>query len=424
MKLSIKKESIIIFSFILMCISVFFLRWYIDSNLIAYVAFLSSAFLFIFFEKKEKLDIKKIVPLMLIIIYIFINILLTQSHPYLFDDLFVHTILPFSILFFFTKYFNSEKIIEKIKKSLFYIFNIYYVCNTFIVLKQIAVKGFMVRNFSNNTFYPDQIDGLFGTNGTHRLCMFFLICIYMNIINFSSENKTRNKISKLMFIFVLVTSLYISAFNDNRMYYLLLVVFLLPVVINKIKIKKEINKKTIMKTLIIVTSIGTIFGITYKYNEKFKNFVKVDIYEKNIQKTINRANNTRTDSSEKGEERLDLTIYALKNGNGYLIGKGIGSIVLYGDSNLPKHFGLCETTTRIYTGGIIYLLLIAFVYTMYLSNYVKRKNTIIFTYFFGTIIMFSIYARIFTLFDETFLISLLYLFLATYLNNSQERGKL
>ena len=55
MKMSIKKDSIIICAFILMCISVFFLRWYNNSNLIAYVGILSSAALLILFPNKNKI---------------------------------------------------------------------------------------------------------------------------------------------------------------------------------------------------------------------------------------------------------------------------------------------------------------------------------------------------------------------------------
>lgn len=425
MKVKITKNSIIIFSFILMCLSVFFLRWYINSNLVGYVATISSTVLLLFFRKPQKASLNKILSLIIFIIYVLINILLTNEHSNLFEDLIQRTIIPFMILIFFTIFFNSNFIYEKIKNYIFYIFNCYYIVNTLIILKQIEVKGFMVRNFSNNTLYVDQIDGFFGTNGTHRLCMFFLICLYMNLLNFNSKNKYTKKIAKVMFWIVLITSIYVSAYNNNRMYYLLLIVFIFPILykLSKKKIEIKISKKKIIQILILLFSIISISVIAYKCNEKFRTFIIEEIYENNIKRTIDSTNKTTSATNEQGEERLDLTIYALEYGNGYFIGKGIGSIALYGDPRLPQHFGLCETTTRIYTGGIFYLLLIAYIYTSFICNYIKNKNKTIYIYIYMTILIFSLYARIFTLFDETFLISIIYLYLAKYIDNLNYNNK-
>ncbi len=420
MKMSIKKDSIIICAFILMCISVFFLRWYNNSNLIAYVGILSSAALLILFPNKNKIEFQNILTIFIFIIYILINLLFTYKHDYIFDELFIRTFMPFCILFFFTKFFNDKKVLAKVKNPIFIIFNLYYLINTFIIFKQINTKGFMVRNFSTNTYYPDQIDGLFGTNGTHRLCIFYLICLYLNLLFFNDKNIVKSKISKVMFIFIMITSLYVSAFNDNRMYYLLLIIFLIPIFYKKIKLTKKIKFKKIMKVLLTATiSISTIF-ILYNNNEKIRSFININIYENNIKKTIDKANNSRIESTQKKEERLELTKYAINNGNGYGIGKGIGSIILYGDPNLPKHFGLCETTNRIYTGGIIYLLMIIYIYSKYIYTLINSKKLSIYIYILLTLLTFSLYARIFTLFDETFLISLLYLFIAKYYETNNE----
>ena len=78
------------------------------------------------------------------------------------------------------------------------------------------------------------------------------------------------------------------------------------------------------------------------------------------------------------------------------------------DQNMPKNFGLCEITSRIYNGGIIYLLILIYIYSTFFNNYFKNTEKITKKFVFLSICIFAIYARVFTMYDETFLIALLY----------------
>ena len=403
-------------SFFIMCISVFFLRWYINSSLVVYIACFSTLILTIF-RSKEKFKFKDIIVLFILLIYVSLNLLFTSNHTYFFDDFVYHTLFPMSILIFFTNYFNSNFNLKKFITYFFYLINIYYIINNYIVLKQINVPGFMIRNFSDNNFYLDQISGFFGTNGTHKLCIFFIVSLYLNILFFKSNNKINRVISKIMFLYILITSIYVSSYNDNRIYFILLILFLLPFLYKNINIKILKNRKKLASIIIIVCSLIVSIFFLYNTNESFKLFVNNDIYEKYILKTFNRFNNVNSTSNKKGEERIELTIYALEKGNGLFLGKGIGSIITYSDPNLPKHFGLNESTLRIYTGGISYLFLLIYVYYHHYSKIIKKEknNLLLKLYLFGTITFLSLYSRIFTNFDETFLISIMYIFIISYI---------
>ena len=217
-----------------------------------------------------------------------------------------------------------------------------------------------------------------------------------------------------MFVFVIFSSVYISAFNDNRMYYVLLAFFIAPIILKYLKTEGKIKWTKIIKAIVVIAIIGVMLFLMYFFSNGIREFVDNEIYEKNIQKTIDRVTNSRTNSNGVREERIELTLYALNKGNGYGFGKGIGSILLYGDPNLPKHFGLCETSLRIYTGGLIYLILIIFMYYIFIVDCIGHGNKLLKLYIFVSLCGFALYSNVFTLFDETFLMAVLYIFLIRY----------
>ena len=334
--------------------------------------------------------------------------LLTKNHPYWITEVISYGFLPLTIVLCFRFFARDQKRFEKI------ILNAYYIINSIVTIIQFYQPGFLIRNFSNNNFYTDQICGLLGTNGTHRLSFLTLACLLLNYCYFYHQNKKTRMTARVMMVFIIISSIYVSAFNDNRMYYFLLVFFLIPMILNDLWKKEDkkikINKKK-MKMLLLGACIMLTAGIAlYVGNEKVHTFVNEKIIEEHILRTKENITGSITDTGKVTEERIELLKYALEYGNGLYIGKGIGSIRLFDEPSAPKHFGLNEMTSRVYNGGLIYVFILIYLYTTFYRYYFKNLSKFHVFFIAICLLIFSIYARIFTMYDETFLISLLFIF--------------
>ena len=99
--------------------------------------------------------------------------------------------------------------------------------------------------------------------------------------------------------------------------------------------------------------------------------------------------------------------YALENGDGYTIGKGIGSISDYGDSKLPPHFGMSNISSLVYQGGVIYLILIITVFYTIYYRMSKNKNFKYGILIYIFLIFLSYYTQPFTESYLTFFVGLI-----------------
>ena len=414
-------NAIIFISYYLIAIGVLFFRWYSNSNYPIYISTLSMVALTIIGIRQIKIKGSIVLHLFVIVAYLILNLLFTSQHHYIREELINEGIMTFSfaLLIFYLVKSNSEFKNRFIYKPSFWLLNLYYIINSYIIIKQINNPGFMIRNFTNNSFYLDQIDGLLGSNGTHRLSLLCLAMLYLNYSFSKSDSKVYKSVSKFMLIFVFFSSCYFSVYNDNRMYYALLAVFIIPIIVLSLKniVKKRsnavisINKNKLLVSIISIIVILSSFLIVFMTNEKFNKFIVQDIYEQYIEKTYNKITSGSSNASQ-GEERLILFQYALNAGNGYSLGKGIGAITLMNDKTMPNHFGLNEMTSRVYNGGLLYVAILIYTYYAVYIGYFKRKNIKLKLYILVLLVIMAFYARIFTMPDETFLISLTFLYMA------------
>ena len=100
-----------------------------------------------------------LIPIILLLFYVLINYIFTKNHIYFKDAFISHTIYPFFSILYILILLQNDDIF--LKKKIYYpsliIFNIYYLINTVIILKQIQNPTFMLRNFTTNNFYLDHL---------------------------------------------------------------------------------------------------------------------------------------------------------------------------------------------------------------------------------------------------------------------------
>lgn len=427
-----KKERInyiiLAVAFFLSMFSLLFLHWYNNKEIVTYINIIVAPLLLILHVNNSKIRRNDLLVIFITILYIIINLMFTNEHKYFETYIIKQTIIPFiSVLITINMSKDNEKLKENIIKPSFIIFNIYYIINTLIILKQIQNPSFMLRNYTTNNFYLDHIDGLLGANGTHKLAFFQLFCLYLNILFFKNKNKYIRKFSKIMFIFVLISSCYVSVYNDNRMYFFLILIFLLPL-IKVFKNKKIKNKKTyinyekFMQILIAIIFVLTVTFTLDRLNNKFHTVIKEEIYEKYIIRTYKQLTGSiNKNTKEKKEERIELFKFSLEEGK--IIGKGIGSILPSQGNEIKKHLGLNDINIRLYSGGILFALIMIVLYTHFLLKLYNNKKIIFKLYLFITVLISAIYFQPFTYPSQTMIYCMVYLLMSRTLNNIEDNNE-
>lgn len=372
------------------------IKWAINKNLIMYIQIIIIFYYIVNILKLKKIKKATLIITFISLLYLLINVLTNGVQKYLYENFIVYGVGNIIILVFFADFINSKSIemSEKILKKIITIANLYFFINIPIILLQLNNTYFMMRYHEENTMYSDHITGLIGANGTHKLTFFWVLLIVGNIYNY---NKTKNKYLLAYIIAQICFMAVISSYNDNAAFFIIF-----PIIVSQILLLTKNNSINILKIyknifwgiLVIIISICIVSS-----NENLQEFYNARVLTKINQYTNQIFNNDN--NIKKEEERISLYKYALENGNGYKIGKGIGSIT-YGDDRMPRHFGMSEISIKVYEGGLVYIILLIILYTYYSykvvidgkkTNY-KRK-VIVFITLLMDFTLFSTYTQIY-----------------------------
>ncbi|MGU8853311.1 hypothetical protein ACV3U8_12145 [Clostridium perfringens] len=261
----------------------------------------------------------------------------------------------------------------------------------------------MMRYIDNNPMYQDHITGLIGASGTHQLLIFWILLTVVNLFKLYNCNKLRYK---LLIIFEFIFMAFISYKNDNTAFYIVFAVIVLQYMIKDLS---KLKFKNICKYSITILTIVLLAMTLYNTNKNFEDFYNDRIYSKLVAYRV--IDDETKAYNGQGDERIDLYRMALEVGNGYKLGKGIGSIKSYGDLSLDKHFGMSEISLRVYEGGLIYFISLIFIFTYFLYRilfFSKLKLGIIaFIIVFIDVLILAIYTTVFRISIFSLVLSLL-----------------
>lgn len=371
------------------------LKWSINKELIKYIQVFIAIYYTVKILKFNKIKKSTLIAIPIITAYILININKNGIQEYFYKNLVVYGIGNITVLVFFANFMGEKhySLIYKILKKFTFIINLYFVLNIPIILLQLNNTYFMMRYHEGNKMYEDHITGLIGASGTHRLTFFWITLIIANIYYY---NKRKSK-KLLMYIIVQVCFMaIISSYSDNTAFFIIFPIILIQVLVLTMK---RLNIISILKNMLYPALIILIAMPILLNNEQLKNFYETRVLEKIYQYT-NQVDKYNSDIKE-DEERIELYKYALEYGEGYNLGKGIGSVA-YGDYRMPAHFGMSEISIKTYEGGVIYLILLILLFTYYsykiilLNNDISySRRLIIFIVIVIDFVLFSIYTQIF-----------------------------
>jgi hypothetical protein len=297
--------------------------------------------------------------------------------------------------------YKKESLERFIIKFICPLFNIYFIINIPIILEQIKLNGFLMR-FVNNQIYEDNITGLIGPTGTHRLTFYWIALILMNLYAYT---KYHNKCLMIFTLLEIVFMAVISSYNDNTAFYYIFILIILQFMSKELfnfKVKRMATNLVIVMVLIICSNF------LIQYNTQVSEFFNSRVMDKFSQIVYKY---TIDNSDIKDEERISLYKYALEFGNGYELGTGIGSVQNYGDDTLPDHFGMSEISIKVYEGGLTYLIFIILLYSYHSYNILglpkKIKSILIYLIIALNYAFLSMYTQVFSTIDMIFMLGLI-----------------
>lgn len=320
------------------------------------------------------------------VIIISMNIMLHGCNSSFMSSLIMYGIGNSVIIIFFIymisykEWYINNFFINKVRK----IFNVYFIINIPIILRQLNNTYFLMRFYDNNPMYEDHITGLIGSSGTHRLTLYWIALVVMNISYYMKERK---KSTLYLMIFQIIFMVVISAQNDNTCFYLLFPLIVIQVIIYYGIKEKASRFKSIIVLLGIIVSLCYIISS----NSEISEFLNTRVKGKVLQLT---GNIDQYDNRKEEEERIELFKYSLSYGNGYTSGMGIGT-VKYADPTMPSHFGMSEISIKVYEGGIVYFSYLIILYSYLLFHNFSRKNLLVFLLIVINLTILAFYTQVF-----------------------------
>lgn len=324
-----------------------------------FVALCAVIRIFFIVYKNYRKTLQYIVFPFFILFYLLIITMIKGGNQYIFSNLRV-LLQPLSILMYLSLVaLTKPHIIKKLTIDRVKFYNIYYFINLIV----------LVRQYMSGYIFYDNITGLMGDFGTHRLMIFtcFIIILDLNYINLVSPKNNKLKFITLL---IAVTALVSAHLNDNTAIF----IFLPFVVISYLVISDKFDVRGLVKIIEILIGV-TIFICILMANDQIRDFIDKRVFSKL----------TAIFGIFEGvgikEERYAYIEYALKHLNGYSCGEGIGRYSLLADPVLSsigyelRNWGISNISSLIAAGGLVFMFIYALMYSV-LLNMPRKKHLI------------------------------------------------
>lgn len=301
-----------------------------------------------------------------VIIYPIFSYYRDGGDPYILENNIYYIITPLAMLLYMAKSCNRRpQYVRKIVQGSMTLLNIYAILNIFVMLAQVILNK---NVYSNEVTYWDSISGLFGQYGQPIITLFISAVILLNYLSLrygydlSVREKSRNK---AVFLVLLVAYVLLAAFNDNKAFYLILLVFA-GFVWLVTRFEHAIKRNTLTRAvklffkILLLACLAIIFlVILVRYT-----FVG-DFYDKIMHEIM--MGWTKTNLVQGSSERIGIISYALSDPDFRFLGYGIGTTIWKKEYAFGfMHFGQSDVGVFVLLGGLIFMgLIVAFLVNVF-----------------------------------------------------------
>ena len=252
------------------------------------------------------------------------------------------------------------------------IVNFYFVLNMIISCIQVKIPGFMSGISTwENPMHEDLICGLMGYSATPQFGFFSMFVLILNLYysDFCCAKNKKRHLFRLFSYSIIFFVVIISAFNDNKIVYIELFLFLLfyLYICGRLKSNhKKINKNNFNLLMIIISIIVLLLflyiSLPFVHEKIYNNFM----YAVNLLGIAIKSNEAFGYGSA---DRVYMVIYAFKKFNGFKLGYGMGSYIWHAGNALGfKHFGQADLGSFLCLGGFIFTVS---VFSLWMNNYIN-----------------------------------------------------
>ncbi len=354
--------------------------------------------LFLYWILKDTVKFVKnrgIIWLGLILAYAVYNYMTHGGEAYIFVNNVFEYLTPVMELIYIVYLMNYKKdLLIRFFHMLFWPLFIYNLFNMMFIFLQLNGQYWLAGLTDNvNDYAVDLISGLLGFNGVPELTFFSVFMIFYNYFymqNYAGRYKVfLSGYNLLLTVFYLV----LSAFNDNKGFYIILVMYIL-VYISIINESKSFQKnfftriKNFMKWAIPLLVVMVLTFFVMYHVSFFKSYIDRLLHELS-------AGITYMSAYQGSSERFGMIAYILSQPESRLTGFGLGQYKWTTPNTFGFiHYGQSDVGTFMCLGGVVFVALLgALVYDSFSRVFNKSIIPLILLIMY---IVLAVYTQVFT----------------------------
>lgn len=330
-----------------------------------------------------------------IIFYFFFNFYSLGGDYYtLFKNIF-ECASPLLIMLYFGRLMEEKaRFLLGFFNGLFWPLNIYIVLNIPIIFLQMSGQYWLAGITSHmHMYHVDLISGLLGFNGTPVLALFSaFVIIYNNYYSMYCTASCYKKIIRAYNSLLLLCFSVISLFNDNKGFYLIMLMYILIYTFQCIEVKNtykeflvRVWRRTIQFLFFAILIVGSVI-VLYAFTDIG---TQIDKIVREFQIALLYGN-----KAEGSSERISMILYSLSSSN-WSMGYGVGNYTWTTPYAFGfMHYGQSDVGTFMCLGGVIFIFLLSVLVLLMLQKVFRsRFFSVIMLCMFAVI---GIYTQVFT----------------------------
>lgn len=291
------------------------------------------------------------------------------------------------------------------------LFNVIFFVNIAVMLRQAYVPYSMIAAAPEGGeigFYQDLISGFFMYASTHAVAFYSVFVALLNLSELHRSKGSRRIVYAILFMLVVLMTLWMSALNDNKACYVLLP---LGVALFYAQGLTSLRLERVAKTLVLGFVVAGVLILAYVQVPQFSEIIDDNLF---VVLDIIQTSRGAGSSVEGSGERIAIIQHALQLPSTWCFGLGAGTATIqqpYFEGF--QHFGQADFGSIAILFGMWYFALVSIMYVFLLSRNKKGPQKYILVLSLVVFVVISaIYSQCFSRLNNAICLMLICLVLA------------